>query len=1097
MPSDLQVFPLAVTGGINQSAPTPQPTDYEELENFGIYRNRLGLRAPISVVASITSPATPTNILHITEHSNRLYVLSWSSSTQIVYLHSMQVDGSDIQSHGSVHTSVVTKPTLAMTSMTGGTAESNVARLYIFDYYQNLVSKYWDGTSINTVTADLNNDSTSEDVSFSLMIEYKFHLWGTGFYEGSSANRPEMLRFSQPGLVPGTDPAGGAASQEWYSADHRSVGRRGDKITALARAGDRLIVFQKRATHAVYGSGSATWTRQELSNVVGAAGPFAVTTAENRVCYFWASDGPYMTDGAQVQYIGEPIRELASSIDAATADIRAAYSPDEGLVYFIVSLGGADDYSLALIFNHRLGVWSKARWWDTATEYIEFGALASLDSVSAAGPAAAPTAISATATSDTNIDLVWTNGDTALGTITKIYRDTVSGFTPNDSSNLIAAVGTGVTNYSDTPPASDTTYYYKFIHYRNELPSAASNQVSDKTWLAEPSPVAISGLTNGLKVSGTNNASGADIRIERKEVGGTFALLTTLTNPGATFTHSDTTAVCLTTYVYRMRAENPPSTNSEWSAEVSREACDIGDPPAAPSGTTAVANSAGTPTTEMLVSWTDNSDNEEGFEVWRAPDVDGVSGTYAKLADEPLGNETSLVDTGLTSNTPYWYKVLAKNVAGSSAFSAEATGTTDPNLDAPTGMTAVAQDVESILVSWTENAVDESGYQIWLAEDNAGVPDTFSQYGSTLPADSTSALVTGLSSSSGGERYWIKVRAVLGAVNGPFSDPPVSDVLYSNAPAQVTGLTATNVAPTDSQIDLSWNNLTGETGYEIHRRVENGTYSGTPVATNPADDNTYSDTGLASGTTYYYKVRAYNATGAGPYSDEATASTTGSPPAPADPSGFTAVADNNDLNGIEVNAIDLAWTDNALNETGYEIERAAGFNSTNWIALITLPADTESYRDETVSPSTYYSYRVRAVNTGGQSNWVTTTNTLVEPNVTAHSIVATDASYCTGGTPSVAVPRLLVSWTNGGDGDDHVTRTLQRKAGGAGTWSDYVTGLTYAAQNYYDTGVSFGTAYRYRVVDDFGSTGENTGTFTSAESAAESPVDPDCSTEFG
>lgn len=63
--------------------------------------------------------------------------------------------------------------------------------------------------------------------------------------------------------------------------------------------------------------------------------------------------------------------------------------------------------------------------------------------------------------------------------------------------------------------------------------------------------------------------------------------------------------------------------------------------------------------------------------------------------------------------------------------------------------------------------------------------------------------------------------------------------------AAPTGLTATAVS--SSQIDLSWNAVTGATGYDIER-------DGAVIATDNVTTS-YSDTGLTQNTTYTYRVR--------------------------------------------------------------------------------------------------------------------------------------------------------------------------------------------------------------------------------------------------
>ena len=108
------------------------------------------------------------------------------------------------------------------------------------------------------------------------------------------------------------------------------------------------------------------------------------------------------------------------------------------------------------------------------------------------------------------------------------------------------------------------------------------------------------------------------------------------------------------------------------------------EPPAAPSGADALALSA----SQIRVRWTDNSDNEDGFRIYRKQ---GASGTWALVDDVPAG-ETEFVDNGLVANTEYIYRVAAFNEAGESAFSNEDGSTTHEST--PTGTT----------VNWTKVA---------------------------------------------------------------------------------------------------------------------------------------------------------------------------------------------------------------------------------------------------------------------------------------------------------------------------------------------------------------------------------------------------------
>src|SRR5262249_10058857 len=94
-----------------------------------------------------------------------------------------------------------------------------------------------------------------------------------------------------------------------------------------------------------------------------------------------------------------------------------------------------------------------------------------------------------------------------------------------------------------------------------------------------------------------------------------------------------------------------------------------------------------------------------------------------------------------------------------------------------------------------------------------------------------------------------------------------------SAPTAPSGLSAT--AASTSQINLSWtDNSSNETGFKIERATDSGfTQNLTLVTTTAAGVTSYSNTGLTSNTTYYYRVRATNASGDSSNSNTANATT--------------------------------------------------------------------------------------------------------------------------------------------------------------------------------------------------------------------------------
>ena len=75
---------------------------------------------------------------------------------------------------------------------------------------------------------------------------------------------------------------------------------------------------------------------------------------------------------------------------------------------------------------------------------------------------------------------------------------------------------------------------------------------------------------------------------------------------------------------------------------------------------------------KITLTWTDASDNEEGFKIERRVDL---TGTYLEIAMAAV-NTTSYVDPNLSASTTYCYRVRAFNSAGDSAYSNEACSTT-------------------------------------------------------------------------------------------------------------------------------------------------------------------------------------------------------------------------------------------------------------------------------------------------------------------------------------------------------------------------------------------------------------------------------------
>ncbi|NIQ99393.1 MAG: hypothetical protein GTN78_04225, partial [Gemmatimonadales bacterium] len=167
------------------------------------------------------------------------------------------------------------------------------------------------------------------------------------------------------------------------------------------------------------------------------------------------------------------------------------------------------------------------------------------------------------------------------------------------------------------------------------------------------------------------------------------------------------------TYYYRVRAYNAGGA-SQWSNTDGATTPEGPSPPAAPSGLLASALSA----SEIRLTWTDNSDNEDGFKIERS--LSAATG-FAQIAAVGA-NVTSYADGGLTADTTYYYRLRASNGAGDSPYSNTAGATTagpapEPPA-APSGLAAAGAG-DHILVTWVDNSTDENNFDLWRRREGS------------------------------------------------------------------------------------------------------------------------------------------------------------------------------------------------------------------------------------------------------------------------------------------------------------------------------------------------------------------------------------------
>ncbi len=165
-------------------------------------------------------------------------------------------------------------------------------------------------------------------------------------------------------------------------------------------------------------------------------------------------------------------------------------------------------------------------------------------------------------------------------------------------------------------------------------------------------------------------------------------------------------------------------------------------------------------------------------------------------------------------------------------------------------------------------------------------------------------------------------------------------------PSAPTNLTANAVS--SSQIQLNWVDNSGdESGFKIERSTDNVSF--TQIATVAANITSFANSGLTPSTQYFYRVCATNAVGDSLYSNTANATTQGTNLNAPTALSATAVAKNR---------INLAWTDNSTNETGFKIERSV--DGVAFTQIATVAANAKTYSSTGLKANKQYWYRVRA-----------------------------------------------------------------------------------------------------------------------------------------
>ena len=172
---------------------------------------------------------------------------------------------------------------------------------------------------------------------------------------------------------------------------------------------------------------------------------------------------------------------------------------------------------------------------------------------------------------------------------------------------------------------------------------------------------------------------------------------------------------------------------------------------------------------------------------------------------------------------------------------------------------------------------------------------------------------------------------------------------------------------------------------------------------------------------------------------------------------------------ISPTQINLSWTDNSNNETGYKIERKTGTG--NYVIVGTIDSNLSTFTNTELLPNTTYTYRVSSFNTFGNSSTysneisLTTNIQLGVPNLETKSISLISSTTASSGGiifsngSSEIIAKGIVWSTNQNPTIDLSTKTNDDT--GSVNFTSAITGLTNSTTYYvraYATN-NTGTAY--------------------------------------
>lgn len=408
----------------------------------------------------------------------------------------------------------------------------------------------------------------------------------------------------------------------------------------------------------------------------------------------------------------------------------------------------------------------------------------------------------------------------------RVYRAT----SLTGAKTMLKAVTT--TTYTDTAVTPGNTYYYFVAPYNSTTSMLGDYSESAKAVIpsALAAPVISSAVNNNGKItlSWSKISDATSYRVYRAtSTTGAKTLLKAVT---AT-TYTDTTAVLGTTYYYYVAAyDSITGRLSNYSTGKSVKA--------AASLTAPTISTITTDQGVVKLTW-NKVTGATSYRIYRAN-----SSTGAKTLLKAV-TSTTYTDTSATVDKTYYYYVAAysSTTGALSSYSAGKSIKVLAGISAPTISSATGTNGK-VTLAWSKIS-DATSYRVFRATSATGAKTLLKAVTTTTFTDTTATV---------GNTYYYFVRAydsATGRLSGYSAGKSVT------VKAGIATPTITSVATGNGKVQLTWSTVTGATSYRVYRA---NTATGARTLLKAVTSNTYTDTAVSSGSTYYYFVAAYNST---------------------------------------------------------------------------------------------------------------------------------------------------------------------------------------------------------------------------------------------